>query len=83
MVTGLGLPRVLESLSNVPFQRSITPSTLLKNKHDPRNHTKPHEMDALIRILSCDFVDCFTASIAAYYFFSSMLEVKWRIFCET
>jgi len=35
---------------------------LLKNKHDPRNYAKPHEIDALIRITSCQFVDRFTAS---------------------
>src|SRR6266496_121882 len=38
---------------------------LLKNKHDPRNHTKPHEMNTLIRDTSCnkgrDF--CFSAII--------------------
>ncbi len=34
---------------------------MLKNKHDPRNHTKQHEMDELIRVISCDLVDRFTA----------------------
>jgi hypothetical protein len=34
---------------------------LLKNKHDPQNHAKQHEMDDLIRVISRDLVDRFTA----------------------
>jgi hypothetical protein len=34
-----------------------------KNKHDPRNHTKPHEIDVLVRGTSCDFVDRFSVSV--------------------
>ena len=37
---------------------------LRKNKYDPLNHTKPHEMDASICVTSCDFVDRFAASFA-------------------
>src|SRR5258705_9477589 len=32
------------------------------------NHAKPHEMDAFIRVTSCDFVDRFTASICSLLF---------------
>ncbi len=28
-----------------------------KNQPDSRNHTKPREMNPLIRVISCDFVD--------------------------
>jgi hypothetical protein len=30
---------------------------LLKNKHDPQNHAKQHEMDDLIRVISRHLVD--------------------------
>jgi len=33
---------------------------LLKNKHDPQNHAKQHEMDDLVRVISRDLVDRFT-----------------------
>jgi hypothetical protein len=41
---------------------------LRKNKHDPRNHTKLHEMDALIRVISCNFVDRLGAWTAPHHF---------------
>ena len=44
-----------------PGKLSHISSRLLKNKHDPRNHTKQQEMVALIRVISCDLVDRFTA----------------------
>jgi hypothetical protein len=40
---------------------ALDPAGCGKNKHDPRNHTKQHEMDALIQVFSCDLVDRFTA----------------------
>ena len=36
--------------------RRFIPGLKLKNKHDPRSHTKQHEMDALIRVISCNFL---------------------------
>ena len=35
-----------------------------KNKSDPRNYTKPHETEAIVRVTSCYLVDRITASIA-------------------
>ena len=48
-------------------------SRLMKNKHDPRNLTKLHEMNVLVRVISCDFVDRFNASIAVHHFVSNLL----------
>ncbi len=41
---------------------------LLKNKDDPLNYTKPHEMEALVRVTSCHFVDRFAEFIATTLF---------------
>ena len=41
------------SCSLMDQRRSLASNRLLKNqKHDPRKHTKPHEMDAFIRLRS-------------------------------
>ena len=49
-----------------------------ENKYDPRNHTKPHEMDALIRVASYEFVDRFTACITTPIFIQP-LKVSGRL----
>jgi hypothetical protein len=49
--TGRGFP---EGVISPDFEQA-------ENKHDPRNHTKPHEIETSIRVTSCGLVDRFTA----------------------
>ena len=32
----------------------------MKREYDPLSHTKLHEIEALVRVISCDFVDRLT-----------------------
>lgn len=51
-----------------PLNSAAVLSLNAEKKHDPRNYTKLHETDALIRVPSCDFAHRFMPFIAAYHF---------------
>src|SRR5205807_7164464 len=66
------LPRTFQPITFRWLGRTNLIEGIGTDKHDLRNHTKPHQMEALIRVTSCHFVDRFTAFIAAHQSFSNL-----------